>query len=147
MEQKIIFTLSVFLLSGLLISGCEIFQHYSFCSDYDAEELRLNETVDLKYSELYCNSKYELRLSFDSILDSRCPIGATCIWEGNARVKLHVLQSGKSTSTFWLNTHISSLTDTLVNGIHYELIDLLPYPEAGKYYSLDDYTLQLLISD
>ena len=147
MKQKIIFALSLLLLSGLLISGCEDTDCGCFCSSYDAEELMLNDTVDLKYSELYCNPEYELRLSFDSILDSRCPIGAACIWEGNAQVKLQVLQSGKSTSTFWLNTHISYLTDTLVNGIRYELIDLLPYPEVGKDYSLDDYILQLKISD
>jgi hypothetical protein len=147
MRQITIFALSIFLLAGLLISGCEDSGCNCFCSSYDAEELTLNDTIDLRYSELYCNPEYEIRLSFDSIHDSRCPIGAVCIWEGNARVKLHVQQSGKSHSTFWLNTHISYLTDTLINGIRYELIDLLPYPEEGKDYSLEDYTLQLLISD
>ena len=40
-----------------------------------------------------------------------------------------------------------TLTDTLVNGLRFELIDLLPYPEVKRDYQLDDYTLHLLISD
>jgi hypothetical protein len=147
MKHKTIIALSAFLLSSLLFASCELIKCDCFCSNYAAQELTLNDTVDLKYSELYCNSKNEIRLSFDSITDSRCPIGATCIWEGNGRVKLRVLQSGESPVAFWLNTHPDFLTDTIVNGIRYELIDLLPYPELDKEYQLDDYIIQLLITD
>ena len=141
-----ILALSILLISGLFISGCELFQGSRYCSDYGAEELTLNKVVDYKYSDLYCNSEYEFRLSLDSLNDSRCPIGAACVWEGNARVKLHVQQYGKNIVSFWLNTHNSLLTDTIVNGLHFEFIDLLPYPEVDVDYSLDDYILQLKIS-
>jgi hypothetical protein len=147
MRLKRIIIPVLFLLTGLFITGCERFQGKRYCSDYGAEELTLNETVDFRYSELYCNSEYEFRLSFDSLSDGRCPTGALCIWEGTARVKLHVQQSGKNIISFWLNTHSSLLTDTIVNGLHYELIDLLPYPVVDMDYSLDDYILQLKISD
>ena len=147
MRLKTIIIPVLFLLTGLFITGCELFQGNRYCSDYGAEDLTLNETVDFKYSELYCNSKYEFRLSFDSLSDSRCPIGALCIWEGTARVKLHVQQYGKNIVSFWLNTHNSLLNDTIVNGLHFEFIDLLPYPEVDVDYSLDDYILQLKISD
>jgi len=147
MRQKLIIALSAFFLSGFLIAGCEWQRCGCFCFAYDAEELKVNETIDLKYSKLYCNSGSEIRLSFDSISDSRCPIGAMCVWEGNGAVKLHVQQSGQDPASFWLNTHPNFLNDTVVNGIRYELIDLLPYPEVGKDYQLDDYTVQLLITD
>jgi hypothetical protein len=137
----------MFFISGLFLAGCELLQCDCYCSDYNAEVLKLNETVDLRYSELYCNSKYDFRLSIDSIRDSRCPIGALCIWEGNGSVKLHLKQSGRDPVSFWLNTNSNFLTDTTINGLHYTLIDLLPYPEVGKDYQLEDYTLQLLISD
>ena len=142
-----IISLSLFLLSGLLIAGCELIQCDCYCSNYDTGELKLNETVDLKYNKLYCNSRHEIRLRFDSIADSRCPIGATCIWEGNGAVKLHVQQSGETPTVFWLNTHPNFLNDTVVNGIRFELIDLLPYPEVDKDYQQEDYTLQLRITD
>jgi len=147
MGHKTIGILTLLLLSGILNSGCELTQCDCYCSSYNAEVLKLNETVDIKYGELYCNSKHEIRISYDSIRDSRCPIGAACIWEGNGAVKLHLQQSGRDPVTFWLNTHPDFLNDTVINGIRYELIDLLPYPEVGKEYQLEDYILQLLITD
>ena len=147
MRQKTIIALSICLLTGLLLSACEVLHCNCYCSSYEAEELTLNDTVALGYSELYCNSKNEFRLSFDSISDSRCPIGVECIWEGNARVMFHLQQSGHDPSTFWLNTNDSFLTDTTVNGLRFELLDILPYPEAGRDYQLEDYIVQLIITD
>jgi hypothetical protein len=147
MRQKVIIALSAFLLSGLFLSECELLNRNGFCSEYYAEELILNKTVDLKYSELYCNSEHEFRVSFDSISDSRCPIGVLCVWEGNASVRLILKHDGENTTTFRLNTNSSFLTDTLVNGLRFELIDILPYPEVDKDYQLDDYILRMHISD
>jgi hypothetical protein len=147
MKQKAIKILTLILLSGLLITGCELLQCDCYCTNYTAGELKLNETVDLAYNEMYCNSNYEIRISFDSLQDSRCPIGALCVWEGNARVKVYVQQSGIGPAAFWLNTNVQFLTDTVVNGLRYELIDVLPYPEMDKEYQPDDYILQMHISD
>jgi len=145
MRQTTFITLCIFLLSASLNKGCENCKCY--CSAYDVEELVLNDTLDFKYYTTYCNPAYEIRLSFDSIVDNRCPIGAMCVWEGNASVKLLIKQTGESDASFLLNTFGGYQTDTLVNGIRYELINVLPYPEIDKDYSLDDYTLQLHISD
>jgi hypothetical protein len=147
MRQKAIIALSTCLLAGLLLSACEVFHCNCYCSNYSAEELKLNEVVELGYSDLYCNSKNEFRLSFDSIMDSRCPIGAECIWEGNARVKIRMQQSGQDPATFWLDTHVGFVTDTVVHGLRFELTDVLPYPEVGKDYQLDDYIVQMIITD
>jgi len=147
MRYKAISILTLFFLSGFLQTGCESLQCDCYCSNSNVDELELNDTIDLKYNTLYCNSKNEIRLSYDSIRDSRCPIGAKCIWEGNGAVKLHLQQSGRDPVSFWLNTLPDFLNDTVINGIRYELIDLLPYPELGKDYQPDDYILQLLITD
>jgi hypothetical protein len=145
MRQKVIFGLFVFFLSAILYSGCD--NCNCFCSAYDAEDLKLNDTIELRYMELYCNSEHEFRLSFDSLGNGRCPIGAYCIWEGNAHVDFIIKQEGRSEQTFTLNTHTNFLIDTVVNGIRFELIDMLPYPEVDKDYSLDDYLLHILVSD
>jgi len=44
--------------------------------------------------------------------DSRCPASVTCVWEGNARVVVHV--SGSADSL--LNTNSSSGADALQSG-------------------------------
>ena len=145
MKQLTILILSIFIFCGMFFFGCE--NCNCFCAAYDAEELKLNDTLELRYRELYCNSEHDFRLSFDSLGDGRCPIGAYCIWEGNAHIDFIIKQEGRSEQTFTLNTIEGFLTDTTVNGIRFELIDLFPYPEVDKDYSLDDYVLQVYISD
>jgi len=145
MRHTTLFALFLFLLSASLYYGCENCNCY--CSGHDVEELLLNDTLDLKYSTSYCNPEYELTLSFDSLTDNRCPIGAICVWEGNASVKLIIKQEGESDATFTLNTFSGFQTDTIVNGLRFELIEVLPYPMVDKEYQLDDYILQLYISD
>ena len=147
MRSRTILALALFLLSGLLHPGCELIDRHQYCDPYDSGELTLNDTLELKYNQLYCNSKYEFRLSFDSLSDGRCPIGAWCIWEGTARVNLIVQPSGKAKQTFTLFTHKGFLNDTLLDGIRYEFIDLFPYPEIDRNYREEDYILRFLISD
>ena len=146
MKQRRIILISIVLVSGLLLYACEFLQRESYCSDRVADELILNDTIELRYGELYCNSRYEIRLAVDSILDSRCPIGAMCFWEGNGQVKLSLSQAGNP-SSFWLNTHVDFRRDTVVHGLKYELINLLPYPDISKEYELEDARVFLLITD
>ena len=148
MKQNTFIGLSAtLLLAVLLLSGCELFQRNDYCSNFDIEELPLNETLDMRYSELYCNAAYEIRLSFDSLQDSRCPTGAMCIWEGNGRIQLILRKGDQDPIRFWLNTHVNFLSDTVVKGLRFELVDILPYPEVDKDYQREDYILQLRISD
>jgi hypothetical protein len=146
MSQKRVILFSIVLVSGLLLNACELLQRETYCSDYAARELRLNDTIELRYGELYCNSRHDILLSVDSIQDSRCPIGAYCIWEGNGRVYINLSHGGMH-SSFWLNTHVNFLQDSLVDGLNYELTDLLPYPEVGMDYELEDVRVLLLITD
>jgi hypothetical protein len=148
MKQHTFIGLSaILLLAVLLLSGCELFQRNDYCSNFDIEELPLNETLDMRYSELYCNAAYEIRLSFDSLQDSRCPTGAMCIWEGNGRIQLILRKGDEDPIRFWLNTHVNFLSDTVIKGLRFELVEMLPYPEVDKDYQREDYILQLRISD
>ena len=146
MGQKVNVRVYTILILMCLFSGCELLLRENYCSPYVAGELILNDTLELRYGELYCNSKFEIRLAVDSIQDSRCPKGMYCIWEGNGRVKINLLHDGLIAS-FWLNTHANFLQDTLIHGLRYELIDLLPYPEVGQDYQLGDVRVLMRISD
>ena len=146
MRHKRVILFSIVLVSGLLLNACELLQSDTWCSDYAAGGLRLNDTIELRYNKLYCNPEYDILLSVDSIQDSRCPIGADCIWEGNGRVYIN-LRHGGSRSSFWLNTHPNFLQDTLIDGLNYELTDLLPYPDLNLDIQLKDARILLLITD
>lgn len=146
MRHKRVILFSIVLVSGLLLNACELLQSDTSCSDYASGGLRLNDTIELRYNKLYCNPEYDILLSVDSIQDSRCPIGADCIWEGNGRVYIN-LRHGGSRSSFWLNTHPNFLQDTLIDGLNYELTDLLPYPDLNLDIQLKDARILLLITD
>jgi hypothetical protein len=51
-KQKTIIPRTTLLLTGLLLSACDIFQCNCYCSDYAAEELKLNDTACSNRSEI-----------------------------------------------------------------------------------------------
>jgi hypothetical protein len=146
MRLKRIILFSAVLVSGLLLYACELLQRETYCSIYASGELTLNDTNELKYGKVYCNPEHDILLSVDSIQDSRCPIGADCIWEGNGRVYID-LRHGGTHSSFWLNTHVDFRKDTLIDGLNYELVDLLPYPDLSLDIQQKDARILLLITD
>lgn len=138
---------SAFLLIFLLLAACEDRNCDCLCSAYESEQVLLNDTLKLKYNEIYCSPEYGFLMGFDSIADNRCPLGVTCVWEGNAGVTITLKSRHDQYSTFRLNTHDSFLSDTVVDGLRFELIAVLPYPEINKNYSPDEYEVLLYISD
>lgn len=86
MRRNAIIALSIFLLTGLFFSRGEVFHCNFLFSNYDAEKLTLKDTIELKYSDLYYNSAHDLRLSFDSISEERCPSGAVCVWKAKPEI-------------------------------------------------------------
>ena len=138
MKEIIIF---VGVLAAFIYSGCE--KNLELNST-----LPLNDTIEIANFDTRYNYEDKLVLRMDSVLeDSRCPANVQCVWEGNARVDFILKQEGRSEQIFTLNTFAGFLTDTTVNGIRFEMIDMLPYPVVDKDYQLDDYILQILISD
>jgi hypothetical protein len=71
-----------------------------------------------------------IKIKFLDVLDdSRCPTGQTCIWAGNAKIKISVY-SGRRASTFELNSNLSPQVAT-IGGYEIKLSALEPRP--GKH--------------
>ena len=72
-----------------------------------------------------------VQICFDSVLsDSRCPMNASCIWEGEASVKLS-LHTGTVHQSFKLSTFNNPPTfrnDTTISGYKIKLLSVSPYP-------------------
>jgi hypothetical protein len=83
------------------------------------------------------------RIHFDQVAaDSRCPLGLMCVWEGEAKAAFS-LRSGHVDSPFSLGiTGSLAAADTVlsmqrfqtavVGRYHFTLLQLDPYPSAGK---------------
>lgn len=108
--------------------------------------IQLPDTVDLAYRDTLMLPADGDWLSFDSLVhDSRCPTGATCVWEGNAEVHLALRQDGQLHRVV-LNAHPSFPMDSTLAGLTMAFIDLTPYPHIDSSYASDRYTLRLFLT-
>jgi hypothetical protein len=90
-----------------------------------------------------------LKICFDSLIeDSRCPIGAECIWQGVAVVKFSFSVNNNHHDLIMSPQHSPLFfpSDTSLMGYKIEFLNLQPYPEVGKENNLSDYRAELMIS-
>ena len=94
----------------------------------------------------------ELRstLRFEGVSeDSRCPVDAVCIWEGNARVQLRLRDDAGQETSFWLDTSRGRPEHQarFVYSDHELSVDrLLPQPQANVETDPGSYELFLTIA-
>lgn len=106
-------------------------------------DLKFNKTIYLKYGE--CISDYGMRntICFDSVLtDSRCPENVVCVRAGEAIVRFRFESFEKESRIVDLYT---GTMDTLINGYHFSLMDLLPYPNTEHPTSQEDYKAKIMV--
>ena len=80
--------------------------------------------------------------------DSRCPIGVTCIWAGEAKVLVEVITNGKKEKkeVFITSNGLTKSTSFIASDGEFNInaIDLLPYPEEGK--AVSEYVLKISVT-
>ncbi len=70
-----------------------------------------------------------LTLKFQSLVaDSRCPVGAQCIWAGEAKILLEVETITQSVSSLELTLRPGLETETPLSPFQIQLLSLAPYP-------------------
>jgi hypothetical protein len=88
----------------------------------------------------------QLTIQFEGIRDdSRCPKGATCIWQGNVSSILQINDNGLSSKIVLIEP---GLSDQYYKNTYkqYEFTShVQPYPELGKKISNEDYLLFLTV--
>jgi hypothetical protein len=101
-------------------------------------KLRVRQQVMLKGENL--------RIRFAEVKeDSRCPSDVTCVWAGNAAVRLDVSSGVRGNKSLTLNTTGNSPP---VAYKHYELklVDVSPYPRTSRKIAPREYVITLLVS-
>ena len=102
-----------------------------FTFDINAQSGR--STVSVQIHEEKNVPRAGFRIKFvEMVDDSRCPVDTTCVWAGNAKVRIEVSEPGRrgKTQTFELN---SNTPPTLIrfNGYELKLVDLTPHPRSN----------------
>ena len=105
----------------------------------------LPDTVDLAYQDTLLLNDGQDWLTFDSLAhDSRCPTGASCVWEGNAQIGFSLFQDAEH-HTFTLNTHVRYQTDTTLAALSLAVLDLTPYPHVDSTYKAAQYAVRIFV--
>jgi hypothetical protein len=111
--------------------------------------VRLNRPFSLRAGQQVTLKGQRLRIKFVAVEeDSRCPANVTCVWAGNAVVRLELSTSRSDRKSLTLNTARSS---TLVgegqhDGHRVRLLGLNPYPQSDQKIAAHDYVATLLVS-
>ena len=122
------------LLTSSCVAGNEVKSH-------------LGEEFSLKSGQTAVISGENLKIEFIEVTeDSRCPKGATCIWEGRVTALVEISKEG-STQRFELTE--PGLTDAPARETFKEYditYKIEPYPELEKEISADEYRLLITIN-
>jgi hypothetical protein len=106
---------------------------FSCDKDEKIDTLEIDELIEIELGKTVEISEFGLSLRVENIYDSRCPVGGICVWEGNASVEFQ-LTTKKEKHKFTLDTNKSPIfkNDTIIEGLKYQLKDVLPYPVIGE---------------
>ncbi|MBU2268317.1 MAG: hypothetical protein KKB15_09365, partial [Bacteroidetes bacterium] len=112
----------------------------------------LGESVVIKKADqvyLAKNTPSQLKIIVNDIKDSRCPLNATCVWAGEAVVKLSVSNTEEHSASFDLIYGTDAKKDTVDFSIDQKayraiLKNVTPYPVAGV--SQDSSKAEILIT-
>jgi hypothetical protein len=103
----------------------------------------------MKWHETRTFEEINLEVRFEAVKDSRCPINAVCVWEGDgvASFNLRDLSTGTiQTLELHTNQGVGSDTTTL-SGITVRMVELNPFPGTVNPPKLPEgYTVTLALS-
>jgi hypothetical protein len=86
----------------------------------------------------------DLTFTFESVHeDSRCPAGVSCIWAGDAHVRLRVTSQSAPPSTYTLHTNDRFDQETFHGDIRVRLVALTPEPTRDGPPKPDQYRVTL----
>jgi hypothetical protein len=72
-----------------------------------------------------------LTLTFEAVVeDSRCPVGGTCVWEGDAVVRIRIDGAGVKPSIYTLHTNERATREVAHGDVRIRLVSLTPLPTA-----------------
>ena len=106
----------------------------------DALELRVGQPLQLE--------RERLEIEVREVADSRCPVGATCVWEGQVGISVGVVEDGRDLGTFEIVLHAGDEDKAVAvaGGQTIKLLHVTPLPMVGVELQPSDYAVTLKVS-
>lgn len=118
------------------------------CDDPASVTPELGEDIPIGVGEQITFDEAGLTIQFREVVsDSRCPEGATCVWAGNANIRIVVEPPLTNTAvrTFALNSYLDPQHISYA-GYTIRLVSLDPYPHIDKTIEPDEYVATLHVT-
>ena len=112
-------------------------------NDLSQTLLERSGEVVLGYGDEVAVDGSVVRVAFGQVLsDSRCPVDAVCVWQGNAEVEVGIRAGMGPTIPLRMNT---TLDPRFVDwqGIRVTLLELMPAPRTDVTLKPEDYSVRL----
>lgn len=116
-----------------------------FTQNPGSSKVALGEEFKLKNGQQAIVRGEKLRIKIQSVTDSRCPTGATCIWAGNGEVVVEVAKRNKKQVVARLNTS-SDPKEIEYRGFKIKLIALNPHPRVNESIDPKDYEATMVVT-
>lgn len=119
------------------------------CASSSAQAIRagIGETFELHVGQSAIVDAAALEVGFEAVsTDSRCAKGDTCVWEGNAIVRLWVERRGGARESVELHTASKGPGSVTFNGHAISLKGLDPIPVSGRTVPPSAYIVTLIIT-
>lgn len=112
-------------------------------------EFQPGKSFDMSYQDTGTCSCGDLSITFrDVVEDSRCPTGAVCVWEGQARVQLDVQsEDGSQSIELVFQASRSSFDRDTVGSYAISLMEVSPHPREGQTIEKRDYRIRLMVEE
>lgn len=126
---------------SILLSSC--------AETEDCTGFKLNQEFEIALNKTVRNCSENVSFTLLDIQDSRCPIAATCVWEGMIVLKGTFVINGASREIQLSNNPEVSSFPSQFSTSEYsiKLVDVVPFPNIDKVYDTKDQRAILIISE
>ncbi|HKP71362.1 MAG TPA: hypothetical protein VJT82_00395 [Pyrinomonadaceae bacterium] len=106
-----------------------------------------SQTIDVRVGREINVPGQRLKIKFVAVReDSRCPVGVTCVWAGNARVALKLTKARMRAVDLELNTATTEPQEGDALGYQVRLAKLVPHPVNNQKLNPRDYVATLAVT-
>jgi len=115
------------------------------CAPTGQLKANLGQQFSLAINQTAVISGENLSIKFLDVNDSRCPIGATCIWAGEARATVQI--NGASDNVTLVQPGYSTDNAYVLEGKHMLNFQVQPYPVVNQTIELGEYRLVMTVNN
>jgi hypothetical protein len=105
-------------------------------------------TLGIGQKAIFRNNELILQVE-DVIEDSRCPIGVTCVWQGQVRVIIAITtqnQQNDALELIYQEGATAEINSRTFDGFVIELTKVLPAPKEGQTIEKSDYRITMTVT-